>query len=441
MTMSENKHSIRIPHLGQRIIKTTVAVLICLFICYALGYRGAQMPSEACITAIICMQPLVRDTRQYAFSRLVGTLIGSAWGLLLLLLFDAFPAVSKYTALIYVLMALGTMLSIYTAVAVGKSDASGLAAIVFLCIVITFPEIDQPLVQAAQRIVYVFLGTAAAIAVNTIRLPRRKNRHLVFFVRIKDLVPDRSAVFDPAVQFRLNRLIRDGARICLVSEHAPAFFSRQFGQVDLETPMIVMDGAAIFSTKDNSYLWSAAMDEPKLNELREALDGLGLSYFIYTIRANRIGVYHHGGFSEPELKLLDRLKRSPYRDYLEGEPSDPSNVIYVKIVAEDDKIGEISAAVHRNLPDKPYRIMIRSQGYANGLSGLYFYSSEAVPGHARAVLMDMLKKDGVDLEFREPVNKDGYRTASDAMRLVGSIEKEYEPVDLRLWRKDRKGQC
>ena len=254
--------------MGQRIIKTTIAVLICLFVCYALGYRGAQMPSEACITAIICMQPLVRDTRQYAVSRVIGTMIGSVWGLLLLLLFDAFPLVSKYSLLIYFLMAVGTMLSIYTAVAVGKSDTSGLAAIVFLCIVITFPEIDQPLVQAAQRIVYVFLGTAAAIAVNMFRLPRKKNKGLVFFVRVKDLVPDRSAVFDPSVQFRLNRLIRDGARICLVSEHAPAFLSRQFGLVDLETPMIVMDGAAIFSTKENCYLWSAALDEARLNEVK-----------------------------------------------------------------------------------------------------------------------------------------------------------------------------
>lgn len=435
--MNESKHTIRIPRLGQRIIKTTAAVAICLLICYALGYKGSQMPSEACITAIICMQPLVRDTRQYAFSRLVGTLIGSAWGLLLLLLFDAFPAVSKYTTLIYVMMAIGTMLSIYTAVAVGKSDTSGLAAIVFLCIVISFPEIDQPLLQAAQRIVYVFLGTAVAIAVNTIRLPRRKNRDLVFFVRVKDLVPDRSAVFDTAVQFRLNRLIRDGARICLVSEHAPAFFSRQFGQVDLETPMIVMDGAAIFSTKENSYVWAATMDDERLDEVRDAIDGLGLSYFIYTIRANRIGVYHSGEFSESETVLLKRLKSSPYRDYLEGAPPYISNVVYFKIVAKDDEIAEVSAAVHKVLPDRHYRILIRSQGYADGLSGLYIYSSDAVPGHARSVLMDMLKKDDSDLEYREPVNKEGYRSVSDAMRLVHSIEKEYEPVDLRLWRRDK----
>jgi hypothetical protein len=93
-------------------------------------------------------------------------------------------------------------------------------------------------------------------------------------------------------------------------------------------------------------------------------------------------------------------------------------------------------AVHKALPEKPYRILVRNQGYANGLSGLYIYSSDAVPGHARSVLMDMLRKDGEELDFREPINKEGYRSESDALRLIAGIEKEYEPVDLtKLFRR------
>ena len=201
-----------IPHLGQRIIKTTVAVFICLLVCYIIGYRGAQMPSEACITAIICMQPLVRDTRQYAINRVIGTLVGSVWGLLLLLILTSVPAAAEHYTLLYLVMAIGMMLSIYTAVLLGKNDTSGLAAIVFLCIVIAFPEIDHPIEQAALRIAYVFLGTIVAIAVNTFRLPRRKNGNMVFFARTKDLVPDRFSQMHPAVQFRLNRGIRSLAR-------------------------------------------------------------------------------------------------------------------------------------------------------------------------------------------------------------------------------------
>lgn len=71
-----------LPHVGQRITKTTVAVFLCLIIYYLRGYQGESMPTEAMITAIICMQPYVRDSRDYALNRLAGTLIGAGWGLL-----------------------------------------------------------------------------------------------------------------------------------------------------------------------------------------------------------------------------------------------------------------------------------------------------------------------------------------------------------------------
>ena len=426
--MDIDKKIRNIPHLGQRIIKTTVAVFICLLVCYIIGYRGAQMPSEACITAIICMQPLVRDTRQYAINRVIGTLVGSVWGLLLLLILTSVPAAAEHYTLLYLVMAIGMMLSIYTAVLLGKNDTSGLAAIVFLCIVIAFPEIDHPIEQAALRIAYVFLGTIVAIAVNTFRLPRRKNGNMVFFARTKDLVPNRFSQMHPAVQFRLNRLGQDGARICLMSEHAPAFFAMQRGHTELGTPLIVMDGAAIYSTKDNSYLWTQPMEEANLKALLDVLNGLGYSYFIYTVHKNRTSIFHAGGYTKEERQLLERMKSSPYRDYLEGELTDMSEVVYVKIVSEDSRIAEVSAALHKALPERPYRMVVRSQDYVPGASAVYIYSSLAVPGHARAVLMDMLKNDGEELVFDEPVLKDGYRSEADAMRLLGKIEKKYEPV-------------
>ena len=61
-------------------MKTAVAVFLCLLYYWLRGYRGQEMPTEAAITAIICMQPYVRDSRGYAFSRLAGTLIGAVWG-------------------------------------------------------------------------------------------------------------------------------------------------------------------------------------------------------------------------------------------------------------------------------------------------------------------------------------------------------------------------
>ena len=152
----------RLPHIGQRLTKTAIAVFLCLLINYLRGLQGAAMSAESCITAIICMQPFVRDTREYAFNRLAGTLIGSFWGLMFLLLLELFPALGNSRIILYGMMAAGVMVSLYGAVAIHKADASGLAAIVFICIVITFPEIDSPMRQASTRILEVMIGACRA---------------------------------------------------------------------------------------------------------------------------------------------------------------------------------------------------------------------------------------------------------------------------------------
>ena len=84
-----------IPLVGQRILKTSIAVFLCLMIYYLWGYSGSDMPTEAMITAIICMQPYVRDSGQFALNRLAGTMVGAFWGLMFLLLLLIFPQMGR----------------------------------------------------------------------------------------------------------------------------------------------------------------------------------------------------------------------------------------------------------------------------------------------------------------------------------------------------------
>ena len=210
------------PYIGQRIVKTTIAVFLCLVFYYLRGYRGEAMSAEAAITAIICMQPYVHDTREYSFNRIAGTLIGAFWGFLFLLIIPFFPSVTGIP--LYALMGIGVLISLYSAVAMRKPDASSLAAIVFVCVVIVYPDVEHPLDQAFHRVLDVLVGTLIAILINVIRLPRVKQRDRLFFVRTKDLAPDQLSQIPSVVLFRLNYLYNDGAKICLISEHAPAFF-------------------------------------------------------------------------------------------------------------------------------------------------------------------------------------------------------------------------
>lgn len=427
----------RLPHLGQRIVKTTVAVFICLLIYYLRGYHGQDMPTESTITAIICMQPYVRDSRDYALNRLAGTLIGAAWGLAFLLLLLLFPALGQSMVLLYALMAVGVLISLYSAVLVGKADTSSLAAIVFLCVVVSFPDIVAPLQQAAIRILDVLIGTLVAIFVNVFHLPRKKDRSRVFFVRTKDLAPDRFSPVPPAALFRLNYLYDDGAKICLMSEHAPAFFLLQMSTAKLNLPLIVMDGAAIYDVNENQYLHVETIAQEDSRQLRERLEALGISHFIYTIHKNKTCIFHRGEISPQEKEVYDRMRRSPYRSYLDGEIVDLDEIVYFKIIAEDSRIAEIEYSLRKTLPRSKLRAVIRPQAGSPGVSGLYIYSHTATMEQAEKRLMQMLHEDDPSLTPVEIRLRTPYRSERDAMHLLYTLANSYEPVALFAGRKKK----
>ena len=423
-----------LPRIGQRIVKTSIAVLITLLVYYLRGYRGAAMPAEAAITAIICMQPYVHDTREYAVSRFLGTLIGAAWGLGFLLLMLVFPRMGSVLLLVYLRMAVGVMLTLYTCVLVRRPDTAAQAAIVFICVVINFPEIEGPLQQAIDRFDGVLLGTFAAIGVNLFHLPRDKERSLVFFVKLADLLPDRFSQLPAAARFRLNYLYNDGAKICIMSEHAPAFFTLSMSQTKLSVPFIVMDGAAIYDANENSYLQAETLDPAESARLREHLDALGLSYFLYTIHHGKVCIFHQGKLRVQEQTIYEQMKRSPYRSYLEGEIYRAEEIVYLKVIDEDDKIAVLEKKLRRDLAGRSLRMVRRGEVTAPGVSSLYFYADTADMPRAEQRLMRILHEKEPALRPREVFLSVPYRTEHDAMHLLHRLSNLYEPLKiLRLF--------
>lgn len=426
----------RLPPLGQRIMKTAAAVFLCLLYYWIRGYRGQEMPTEAAITAIICIQPYVRDTRDFAFNRFTGTLIGAFWGLLLLLVLLAFPVLGQRLFLVYGLMALGVLASLYSAVLLRKPDASGLAAIVFLCIVIAFPDIEHPLRQALDRILGVLLGTTVAIAVNVFRLPRSKRRDRVFFVRTRDLAPDRFSQIPSAALYRLNYLYQDGAKICLISEHAPAFFTLQMQEAMLSVPLIVMGGAAVYDADENVYLYAETIRPKDSERAREALNRMGLSYFIYTVHGHKTRIFHQGEMREEERVIYRRMKRSPYRDYLEDSVVDPEEIVYLKLIGTDEQTAAWLSRLQSTVHGHNLRTVIRKEAGVENISGLYLYSDKMSLKQAENRMMELLRREDDSLRPVEVFSDRPYRSEHDAMQLLHRLERQYEPLRLP-WKKAR----
>ncbi len=423
-------HSFFLPHIGQRITKTSIAVFITLLVYYLRGYRGAEMPAEAAITAIICMQPYVRDTRDFAVSRFLGSFIGAAWGLGFLFLLLVFPSMGDNLFLVYLRMSIGVMLTLYTCVVVHRPDTACQAAIVFVCVVISFPEIESPLQQAAERFSGVLLGTCSAIAVNVFRLPRDKKSDLVFFIRISDLVPDRFSRLPSGAHYRLNYLYSDGARICLMSEHAPAFFTMTMSETRLNTPFIVMDGAAIYDANTNTYLQSETIDSWESSRLSEFLRAKKISFFIYTLHNGRVCIFHQGPLREQEKVIYNRMRRSPYRNYLDGEIFKADEIVYIKIIDRSESILLLSQELSGYLNARKLRMVLRTES-VEGISAIYIYSDSATIPLAEERLMNILRKDDPSLQPCEVFSDTPYRSEHDTLRLISRVSNLYEPLKLK----------
>ena len=335
--------------------------------------------------------------------------------------------------LVYLRMAIGVMLTLYTCVLIRRPDTSGQAAIVFICVVIAFPEIEAPLQQAVERFTGVLLGTTASIAVNVFRLPRDKERNSVFFVKIADLVPDRFSHLPAAARFRLNYLYDDGAKICLMSEHAPAFFTLTMSQTKLSVPFIVMDGAAIYDANENTYLQAETLDVWESARLREHLDAMGIAYFLYTIHQGKVCIFHRGKLNAQEMAILERMKRSPYRSYLEGEIYKDEEIVYLKIIDEADKIRILEKRLEGYMEGRKLRMSVKPESIP-GVSGLYFYADTATMPQAEERIMRYLQRTEPNLRPREVFLETPYRSEHDAMHLLHRLGNLYEPMKiLRLF--------
>ena len=414
---------------GQRIIKTSAAVTLCLLFYSLIGFHGSTMPAEAAITAIICMQPYVHGTTESGLNRLWGTVVGAVWGFLFLLSMLLFPAAAGNYYVLYLLMGLGTLITLHSTKLLKHSADSCLAAIVFICVVIAFPDIENPMKQAFLRILDVLFGSTVAFLVNGIHLPRAKNYKKVLFIPMSQLTDNQFSEFSPQVLFRLKYLLQKGAKICLISQHAPSFRTSQFGDVKYTVPMIVMDGAAIFDPNENEYIATTNLNPTSCRWLMKNLDDQ--NYFIYTVHRNRNCIYHHGELTELEEKVYRNLKRSPYRYYLDDDHFPVSDVVYIKLVTTPENAQRVQHKLEPTLKKMKLRSVIRSQaGIEDGCS-LYFYASNADVEHAREHLMYLLWQKDPELDPCEITCDDTaphHHSETQAVRLLRKADQEFEPL-------------
>jgi len=201
--------------------------------------------------------------------------------------------------------------------------------------------------------------------------------------------------------------------------------------MDIKVPCIVMDGAALYDIPNRRYLNVISIPFSDAYFLKNILQNMGLGYGIYTVRESSLMIYRGGSLNRAEAWEYDLMKRSPYRNYVEGHLTEEDQVAFVRVIDTDEKIEKLEQKIRFILPGDRFRIVRRHQHRMEGFSGLYFYHPQATVENSKAFLMDYMSKiTRTSLVRVDMVMHETYRSDNEAVALLNKTRNIYEP----LWR-------
>lgn len=148
-------------HIGMRIWKTFIAALICAIS----GYITNSEPFYSMIAAILCMQSSTEQSIKKGASRLIGTLIGGIFAVLILLLID-FTPLKPFSVIYYVIISFCVVPLIYTNVIFKQDSSSYITCVVFLCIVLPHYNDGNHYLFALARMLETAYGVIVSVFIN-----------------------------------------------------------------------------------------------------------------------------------------------------------------------------------------------------------------------------------------------------------------------------------
>lgn len=426
---------IRFPRIGARITKSGIAILLC-FLVYQISPRRGILFYIA-LAALQCMQPDHTSSRSMARQRISGTFIGAAYGLLTILLQYRLLVPLNLPYLCYcILVTLCVMAALYTAVVLKFRTAAYFSCVVYLSITMVHIGDENPYLFVLNRVTDTLLGVAVGMLVNNFHLPCRKQRDVLFVAGLDEVLLSRNAQLSDFSRIELNRMLEEGIPFTIMTMRTPASFMEAVRDIRLKLPVILMDGAVIYDPRENSYPYKCEMPYEQASEMVETLRSLGLESFQNVIDNDNVFIYFQDIINDGSRQVYERLRRSPYRNYIPRPLPEGETVAYIMVMDLAEKVNSAYQVLTAREDTSRYKILC--------------YASQDYPGYA---YLKIYHKDATKLKTLKRLKAlTGYQqtytfgtvpgmydelvdqiTADDVVKL---LKKRYEPV---IW--CRKAPC
>lgn len=374
--ISDLRKKINVPGIGMRIIKSALAVTLCLIVDIFRGDDGIVFYSQ--LAALWCMQMYRNNTLSNALQRTIGTVIGAVYGLFYLMLYKRLTIkIGDNIFVESVCIFFSIIIVIYTTVIIKKKQASYFSCVVFLSIVINHIGDAAPYRFVWNRFLDTMIGIGIGILVNNMRLCFNPDRETLFVSGVDNILVDDNNRISAFSKVELNRMIEDGLNFTISTERTPASLLEPLREIDFRYPVVVMDGAALYDVKRGEYINEYVISSDTAYKLNELFISEGFSPYTNIIIDDTLLIYYQETDDDVNNRLVESLRVSPYRNYIKREYSGEENVVYFMILDATEKVEKIYDKLVSEGYESRLKILKKESSKYGGYSYLRIYNKNA----------------------------------------------------------------
>ena len=447
---------------GQRIMRSIVAVWLCMLVYVIRGMNGE--PFYSIIAALQCVQPYSSNMISEGRERIIGTLIGAFWGSVILFA-ELLPVGGSFrtTVIFYLLLGVFSGLVIYSTVLMGIPQYALFAAVVFLGIAMYHVEDVNPYIHVYYRTIETIIGVGVAIAINSVHFPRIYDRSTLFVSGIDSVLFREDRKLTPFTKVELNRFLDKGMRFSVQTKQTPATVREILSDINLKLPIIAMDGAVLYDLHAMKYVRTVKMDPELVMLVSEFLHEQGYPFFVNTVRDNLLVIYfkdyknlildevkdaHHEAvhhYKQEEhaptissyvsmARLYHKKRVSPYRNYVRTNAAITHDVIYILVIDQEEKVDQL----HASLMEQPWASQCRTNfdtfDCEEGEKLMRIYASGSTRSEMLKHLQQYVGAPQTITFGNDPGECDVLIEDAGRDRMVKELKKRFSPIDLRGWR-------
>jgi hydroxymethylpyrimidine pyrophosphatase-like HAD family hydrolase len=225
-------------------------------------------------------------------------------------------------------------------------------------------------------------------------------------------------------------MIDDGAKFTLSTLRTPASLIESVSELHLILPVIVMDGAALYNINEKSYLLTYMISYKSSERIIDFLEKRNLNLFINVVIDDLLVIYYDKLSNEAELDIFKRLKKSPYRNYVNRRLPENENVVYFMLIHKKEKIANTYQELMKEEWISEYKVLTYDSDEYPGYAYIKIYNKEATRENMQRNLKAMLDFDKSVTFGSIPGKYDVLIEDSDHNMMVKRMKKLYEPIRL-----------